>query len=49
MGWPDRGIIEFVNYKAQYRKDLGLALNGVSFQTQSKEKVLYVIRNKSEV
>ncbi|XP_071665785.1 multidrug resistance-associated protein 1-like isoform X2 [Patagioenas fasciata] len=39
VGWPDRGIIEFVNYKAQYRKNLGLALNGVSFQTQSKEKV----------
>ncbi|XP_063203590.1 multidrug resistance-associated protein 1-like isoform X1 [Chroicocephalus ridibundus] len=39
VGWPDRGIIEFVNYKAQYRKDLGLALNDVSFQTQSKEKV----------
>ncbi|NXO09453.1 MRP1 protein, partial [Oriolus oriolus] len=39
VGWPDRGIIEFVNYKAQYRKGLGLALNGVSFQTQSKEKI----------
>ncbi|XP_010082662.1 PREDICTED: multidrug resistance-associated protein 1-like, partial [Pterocles gutturalis] len=39
MGWPDRGIIEFVNYKAKYRKGLGLALNDVSFQTQSKEKV----------
>ncbi|XP_009980167.1 PREDICTED: multidrug resistance-associated protein 1-like, partial [Tauraco erythrolophus] len=39
VGWPNRGIIEFVNYKAQYRKDLGLALNDVSFQTQSKEKV----------
>ncbi|XP_039243861.1 multidrug resistance-associated protein 1-like [Pipra filicauda] len=39
MGWPDRGIIEFANYKAHYRKDLGLALNDVSFQTQSKEKV----------
>ncbi|XP_040438824.1 multidrug resistance-associated protein 1-like isoform X2 [Falco naumanni] len=38
-GWPDRGIIEFVNYKAQYRKDLGLALDDVSFQTRSKEKV----------
>ncbi|XP_061858598.1 multidrug resistance-associated protein 1 isoform X2 [Colius striatus] len=37
--WPDRGIIEFVNYKAKYRKDLGLALNDISFQTQSKEKV----------
>ncbi|NXU37523.1 MRP1 protein, partial [Drymodes brunneopygia] len=39
VGWPDRGIIEFVNYKAHYRKDLGLALNGISFQTQNKEKV----------
>ncbi|KGL72219.1 Multidrug resistance-associated protein 1, partial [Tinamus guttatus] len=39
MGWPDRGIIEFINYKAQYRQDLGLALNNVSFQTRSKEKV----------
>ncbi|XP_027548439.1 multidrug resistance-associated protein 1-like isoform X3 [Neopelma chrysocephalum] len=39
MGWPDRGIIEFVNYKAHYRKDLGLTLNDVSFQTQSQEKV----------
>ncbi|XP_064379482.1 multidrug resistance-associated protein 1-like isoform X3 [Dromaius novaehollandiae] len=39
VGWPDRGIVEFINYKAQYRKDLGLALNGVSFQTRSKEKV----------
>lgn len=47
VGWPDRGIIEFVNYKAQYRKNLGLALNGVSFQTQSKEKVLYIIWNTS--
>ncbi|XP_008945266.1 PREDICTED: multidrug resistance-associated protein 1-like [Merops nubicus] len=39
VGWPDRGIIEFLNYKAQYRKDLGLALKNISFQTQSKEKV----------
>ncbi|NWV28367.1 MRP1 protein, partial [Origma solitaria] len=39
VGWPDRGIIEFVNYKAHYRKDLGLALNGISFQTQNEEKV----------
>ncbi|XP_021258943.1 multidrug resistance-associated protein 1-like isoform X1 [Numida meleagris] len=39
VGWPDRGIIEFVNYKAKYRKDLGLALNDISFQTRNKEKV----------
>ncbi|KAM6386857.1 LOW QUALITY PROTEIN: multidrug resistance-associated protein 1-like [Alca torda] len=48
VGWPiDRGIIEFVNYKAQYRKGLGLALNDVSFQTQSKEKVGIVGRTGS--
>ncbi|NWH63151.1 MRP1 protein, partial [Geococcyx californianus] len=39
MGWPNRGIIEFVNYKAKYKTNLGLALNDVSFRTQSKEKV----------
>ncbi|XP_017694854.1 PREDICTED: multidrug resistance-associated protein 1-like isoform X4 [Lepidothrix coronata] len=47
MGWPDRGKIEFVNYKAHYRKDLGLVLNDVSFQTQSKEKVGIVGRTGS--
>uniref|UniRef100_A0A669QTK6 ATP binding cassette subfamily C member 1 n=1 Tax=Phasianus colchicus TaxID=9054 RepID=A0A669QTK6_PHACC len=39
VGWPDRGIIEFVNYKARYRKDHGLALNDISFQTRNEEKV----------
>uniref|UniRef100_A0A8C3SMI9 ABC-type glutathione-S-conjugate transporter n=1 Tax=Chelydra serpentina TaxID=8475 RepID=A0A8C3SMI9_CHESE len=39
MGWPNKGIIEFINYQAQYRTDLGLALQDVSFQTHSKEKV----------
>ncbi|XP_035171280.1 multidrug resistance-associated protein 1-like isoform X1 [Oxyura jamaicensis] len=39
VGWPDRGIIQFVNYKARYRKDVALALNDISFQTWSKEKV----------
>nr|XP_025034164.1 multidrug resistance-associated protein 1-like isoform X2 [Pelodiscus sinensis] len=39
MGWPNKGIIEFINYKARYRTDLGLALQDISFQTQSKEKV----------
>ncbi|XP_026508346.1 multidrug resistance-associated protein 1-like isoform X1 [Terrapene carolina triunguis] len=39
MGWPNKGIIEFINYQARYRTDLGLALQDVSFQTHSKEKV----------
>ncbi|XP_030060084.1 multidrug resistance-associated protein 1 isoform X2 [Microcaecilia unicolor] len=39
LGWPEEGIIEFTNYEARYRKDLGLALRGVTFQIRSKEKV----------
>uniref|UniRef100_A0A8C0IP28 Multidrug resistance-associated protein 1-like n=1 Tax=Chelonoidis abingdonii TaxID=106734 RepID=A0A8C0IP28_CHEAB len=39
MGWPNKGIIEFINYQARYRTDLDLALQDVSFQTHSKEKV----------
>ncbi|RMC12077.1 hypothetical protein DUI87_11212 [Hirundo rustica rustica] len=47
VGWPDKGITELVNNKVHYRKDLGLALNGVSFQTQSKEKVGIVGRTRA--
>ncbi|XP_048724560.2 multidrug resistance-associated protein 1 isoform X2 [Caretta caretta] len=39
MGWPSKGIIEFINYQARYRTGLDLALQDVSFQTHSKEKV----------
>ncbi|XP_043928090.1 multidrug resistance-associated protein 1-like [Protopterus annectens] len=37
--WPDKGVIQFVNYQARYREDLGLALQDITFQTNSKEKV----------
>ncbi|XP_027681017.2 multidrug resistance-associated protein 1 isoform X3 [Chelonia mydas] len=39
MGWPSKGIIEFINYQARYRTGLDLALQDVSFRTHSKEKV----------
>ncbi|XP_019384295.1 PREDICTED: multidrug resistance-associated protein 1-like isoform X1 [Crocodylus porosus] len=39
VGWPSKGIIEFINYQARYRTDLGLALQDISFQTRSQEKV----------
>ncbi|XP_025064482.1 multidrug resistance-associated protein 1-like isoform X2 [Alligator sinensis] len=39
VGWPSKGIIEFINYQARYRTDLGLALQEISFQTRSQEKV----------
>ncbi|KAM9035585.1 ATP-binding cassette sub-family C member 2-like isoform 4-T4 [Sarcophilus harrisii] len=37
--WPDKGIVEFINYEARYRPDLGLALQDVTFQTRSEEKI----------
>ncbi|XP_059865823.1 multidrug resistance-associated protein 1-like [Delphinus delphis] len=37
--WPNKGIVEFVNYQAQYRDDLGLALQDITFQTHGEEKI----------
>ncbi|XP_069801998.1 multidrug resistance-associated protein 1-like [Dendropsophus ebraccatus] len=37
--WPDRGIIEFTNYKARYRQDLNLALRDVTFHIRETEKI----------
>ncbi|XP_072470803.1 multidrug resistance-associated protein 1-like isoform X5 [Notamacropus eugenii] len=39
LQWPDKGIVEFVNYEVRYRQDLGLALQDVTFQTHSEEKI----------
>uniref|UniRef100_A0A8C5PFP9 Multidrug resistance-associated protein 1-like n=1 Tax=Leptobrachium leishanense TaxID=445787 RepID=A0A8C5PFP9_9ANUR len=39
LGWPDKGVIEFTNYQARYRKDLDLALRDVTFQLFSTEKL----------
>lgn len=38
-GWPNEGVIQFVNYKVRYRPDLGFALQDISFQTSREEKV----------
>lgn len=40
--WPDKGIVEFINYQARYRDDLGLALQDITFQTHGEEKVPYI-------
>ncbi|XP_074069915.1 multidrug resistance-associated protein 1-like isoform X1 [Macrotis lagotis] len=45
--WPDKGIVEFVNYDARYHPDLGLALQDVTFQTHSEEKIGIVGRTGS--
>ncbi|XP_077114465.1 ATP-binding cassette sub-family C member 2 [Ranitomeya variabilis] len=37
--WPDRGIVQFVDYKARYRAELDLVLHGISCTVDSMEKV----------
>ncbi|XP_069836113.1 ATP-binding cassette sub-family C member 2-like [Dendropsophus ebraccatus] len=37
--WPDRGVVEFVDYKARYRSELDLVLHGISCTVDSMEKV----------
>uniref|UniRef100_A0A8C9E3W6 Multidrug resistance-associated protein 1-like n=1 Tax=Phocoena sinus TaxID=42100 RepID=A0A8C9E3W6_PHOSS len=37
--WPNKGIVEFVNYQARYRDDLGLALQDITFQSHGEEKI----------
>ncbi|XP_077621781.1 multidrug resistance-associated protein 1-like isoform X1 [Crocuta crocuta] len=37
--WPNKGIVEFINFQARYRDDLGLALQDISFQTHGEEKI----------
>ncbi|XP_057553345.1 multidrug resistance-associated protein 1-like isoform X5 [Hippopotamus amphibius kiboko] len=37
--WPNKGVVEFVNYQARYRDDLGLALQDITFQTHAEEKI----------
>nr|XP_060626494.1 ATP-binding cassette sub-family C member 2-like [Anolis sagrei ordinatus] len=39
VGWPNEGVIQFVSYQAQYRSDLDLALQDISFQSQREEKI----------
>ncbi|XP_047650496.1 multidrug resistance-associated protein 1-like isoform X1 [Phacochoerus africanus] len=37
--WPNKGIVEFINYQARYRDDLSLALQDITFQTHEEEKI----------
>lgn len=37
--WPARGVIEFRNVCARYRKELDLVLDNVSFDVSSGQKV----------
>ncbi|KAJ2228859.1 Canalicular multispecific organic anion transporter 1 [Coemansia sp. RSA 485] len=37
--WPQRGQIEFRNYQMRYRENLDLALKGISFKIEGKQKI----------
>jgi ATP-binding cassette subfamily C (CFTR/MRP) protein 1 len=37
--WPQKGIVEFNDFKVRYREGLDLVLKGISFQTKHQEKV----------
>uniref|UniRef100_A0A2K5LVY3 Multidrug resistance-associated protein 1-like n=1 Tax=Cercocebus atys TaxID=9531 RepID=A0A2K5LVY3_CERAT len=39
LQWPNKGVVEFINYQARYRDDLGLALQDITFQTHGEEKI----------
>ncbi|KAM3913418.1 ATP-binding cassette sub-family C member 2-like [Leptodactylus fuscus] len=39
QNWPDRGVVQFVDYKARYRSELDLVLHGISCTVNSMEKV----------
>lgn len=39
QGWPDKGHIEFTDFKVRYRPELDLVLHGISCEIASKEKV----------
>lgn len=42
LQWPNKGVVEFINYQARYRDELGLALQDITFQTHGEEKVSYI-------
>ncbi|KAG8435477.1 hypothetical protein GDO86_013419 [Hymenochirus boettgeri] len=37
--WPDKGVVQFVDYKVRYRPELELVLHGISCTVDSMEKV----------
>ncbi|XP_063818327.1 ATP-binding cassette sub-family C member 2 [Pseudophryne corroboree] len=37
--WPDKGVVQFLDYKVRYRPELDLVLHGISCTVESTEKV----------
>lgn len=46
-GWPDRGRIDFIDYKCRYRKNLDLVLRGLTVTFQGGHKIGVVGRTGS--
>lgn len=41
--WPQEGVVSFNNYSTRYRHGLDLVLKGVTFSTNSCEKVCFLM------
>ncbi|KAM8924619.1 ATP-binding cassette sub-family C member 2 [Pelodytes ibericus] len=39
QNWPDKGVVQFIDYKVRYRPELDLVLQGISCTIESMEKV----------
>ena len=37
--WPNKGIIQFINYQTKYREGLDLVLKGIDLEINSEEKL----------
>lgn len=46
-GWPDRGRIDFIDFKCRYRKNLDLVLRGLTVTFQGGHKIGVVGRTGS--
>lgn len=38
-GWPEHGVVEFIDYQTRYREGLELVLQGISFTVNGGEKI----------
>jgi ABC-type bacteriocin/lantibiotic exporters, contain an N-terminal double-glycine peptidase domain len=47
--WPEKGEVEFKDYKVRYREGLELVLRGLNFKVNGGEKVMNVLREKRDL
>lgn len=39
QSWPQKGVVEFINFQVRYREGLDLVLRGINFAAKSEEKI----------